>query len=114
MTWIFLSLAIVFEVGWAIAMKLSSGLTRPGSAAATILMYLLSLVFLALAVRRLDIGLAYALWAGAGAAIIALIGILHFKEPATALKLVSLALVIAGVIGLNLSGAGHRPVPSAP
>jgi small multidrug resistance pump len=70
-------------------------------------MYFLSLLFLMLAVRKLDLGPAYAIWAGTGAAVIAAAGILYFKEPVSALKLVSMALVIAGVIGLNLAGAGH-------
>lgn len=103
MTYFFLSLAVVFEVGWAIAMKLSKGLTRPGPAAATIVMYLLSVAFLALATRKLDIGVAYALWAGSGAAIIAVIGVLYFKEPASAIKVASLALIILGIAGLNFS-----------
>src|SRR5262245_31224771 len=107
MTILYLLLAIVFEVGWAIAMKLSRGLTRPGPAAATVVMYLLGVVFLALATRKLDIGVAYALWAGSGAAVIAVIGILYFKEPATALKLASLGLIVLGIVGLQIAGGGH-------
>jgi small multidrug resistance pump len=66
-------------------------------------MYLLSVLFLSLATRKLDIGVAYALWAGSGAALIAVIGILYFKEPATAMKLASLGLIILGIAGLRFS-----------
>ena len=103
MTYVYLVLAIVLEVGWAVAMKVSNGLTRPLPAAACLVMYILSLVFLSLAVRRLDISVAYALWAGSGAAIIAVIGVLYFKDALTPLRAVSLLLVVAGVVGLNLS-----------
>lgn len=107
MTPLWLALAIVFEVGWAIAMKRSEGFTRVGPAAATVVMYLLSVVFLALAVRRMEIGVAYAIWAGSGVALIALIGVLHFREPVTALKVVSIALILLGILGLHLSRATH-------
>jgi multidrug transporter EmrE-like cation transporter len=103
MTLLYLTLAILAETGWALAMKLSEGLTRPAPTAATAILYLLSLVFLAQATRRLEVGTAYALWAGAGAALIATAGILWFKEPATPAKLISLALVIAGIAGLGLT-----------
>jgi len=114
MTYFFLALAIVFEVAWAISMKLSSGFTRASFAIATIVAYLLSVVFLAFATKKLDIGVAYAIWAGAGVAIIALIGMTYFKEPVNALKLASLALIVAGIIGLQLSGAAHAPLPVVP
>jgi quaternary ammonium compound-resistance protein SugE len=105
MTYLYLSLAILAESGWAIAMKLSDGLRRPLPTAATAALYLLSLVLLALAVRRLEIGVAYAIWAGAGAAIIAAAGIVYFGEPANAGKIVSVALIIAGIVGLRFSAA---------
>lgn len=103
MSYLWLALAIVFEVGWAIGMKVSMGFTRPLPSAVTLILYVLSLAALTMATRKLDVGPAYAIWAGLGAALIAGIGIAWFKEPITAGKLVSLALVIAGVIGLNLS-----------
>lgn len=107
MTYFYLVLAIVFEVGWALGLKVSDGFARPAAAVATCVMYVLSLVFLMMAVRRLDVGPAYAIWAGTGAAMIAVAGIVWFREPVSALKVVSLVLVIAGVVGLNLAGAGH-------
>jgi small multidrug resistance pump len=105
MTLLFLVLAIICEAGWATSMKLSQGFTRPAPAAAMLTFYLLSLLFLTLAARRLDLSVAYALWVGAGMALIAIIGIVYFKEPVTAVKMTSLALIAAGVIGLRLSGA---------
>ena len=107
MTYLWLALAVIFEVGWAISMKLSDGLARLGYTIATIVMYLLSVVFLALATKKMDLGLAYAVWAGCGVAMIAIIGMVYFKEPVTALKLVSLGLVLAGVVGLNIATGGH-------
>lgn len=107
MTYLWLGLAIVFEVGWAVAMKMSEGFTRIVPTAATVVMYLLSVVFLALATKKLDVGVGYAMWAGSGVALIAVVGVLHFKEPVTAMKVVSLLLIIAGVVGLQVSTGGH-------
>ncbi len=117
-TWLWLILAILFEVAWALCLKASQGFTRVPFAIATIITYALSLVFLMLAVKKLDVGTTYAIWAGTGAALIAIAGIVLFKEPASAIKIVSLALVIAGVVGLNLSenhtGAPNPPVSASP
>lgn len=113
MTYLWLALAVVFEVGWAIGLKLAmvprTALERGLVYGATGLAYVLSVVFLALAVRRMDIGAAYATWAGCGVAMIAVIGVLYFKEPMTVVKGVSLVLVVVGVVGLNLSGVAHGP-----
>lgn len=107
MPYAWLLLAIVFEVGWALAMKLSQGLTRPGPTIATIVMYILSVVFLSRATRSMDVGVAYALWAGTGVACIAVAGMLWFKEPMTPLRACSLGAIVLGVVGLSLAGAGH-------
>ena len=107
MTLIYLLLAIIFEVGWATGMKLSHGLSRPGPTAFTVVAYILSLVFLALATRKLDVGVAYSIWAGMGAATIAVIGVLYFREPMTAVKAASIGLIVLGVVGLQLTGPGH-------
>lgn len=116
MHWLYLIIAIFFEVGWAISMKKSHGLTNIPWTIAFGVMYLLSAAFLALATKTLDIGLAYALWAGVGMALIATFGIVFLKEPATVLRIVSLALVLVGVVGLKVSagaGAGKAEVPVA-
>lgn len=111
MLYLWLALAIVFEAGWAIAMKVSEGLTKPWPTVATVVMYVLSVVFLSFATKRMDVGTAYAIWAGSGAAIIALIGIWWFKEPASALKLGSLGVVVVGIVGLNIAAAGSPTGP---
>lgn len=107
MTILYLALAIVFEVGWALCMKKSEGFTRAGYVAATIAMYLLSVVFLALASKKMEIGVAYALWAGTGVALIAVGGMWLFNESASAIKLVSIGLILIGIVGLQLAGGGH-------
>ncbi len=107
MVYFWLAIAIVFEVGWAVAMKMSHGFARLGPALATIVMYLLSVVFLALAAKRMDIGVCYAIWAGMGAALIGVIGMAYFREPVTAIKIGSLALVVIGIVGLQVSAGGH-------
>lgn len=84
-------------------MKKSEGLTKPGWVVVFAVTYLLSAAFLALATRKLDVGLAYAIWAGCGMAIIAVVGMLFLGESASPLRVISLALVLVGVVGLKLS-----------
>jgi small multidrug resistance pump len=69
--------------------------------------YTLSFGMLTLALKRIEVSVAYAVWSGVGTAFIATIGVLWFKEPVTAMKLISLGLIIIGVVGLNLSGGAH-------
>lgn len=107
MEWLFLLLAIVFENAGTVSMKLSQGLTKLLPSILIPVFYIPSFLLLSLALRKIDVSLAYALWSGIGTASIALIGILYFREPASALKLVSLGLIIIGAVGLNLSGRGH-------
>jgi small multidrug resistance pump len=107
MTWLYLVLAILLEVSGTTCMKLSEGFTRLVPSILLIVFYTLSFGMLTLALKKLDVSVAYAVWSGVGTALIATIGVLWFKEPATALKLISLALIIAGVVGLNLSGGAH-------
>jgi small multidrug resistance pump len=105
MAWVYLIFAILAEVAGTTSMKLSEGFTRTAPSAFIFVFYGLSLALLTLALKRLDVSLSYAIWSGLGTALIAAIGILWFREPVTLLKLVSLALIVAGVIGLNLGGA---------
>lgn len=107
MSWIYLCLAIVFEVSGTTSMKLSQGFANIVPSISMIVFYALSLSFLTLAVKTIDVGVAYATWTGLGTALIATIGIVWFKEPATALKLISLSLIIIGAISLNQSSANH-------
>jgi small multidrug resistance pump len=104
-TFLALAGAIVLEICGTTALKASDGLSRLGFSALVVVFYLGSFACLALALKRLEVGIAYAIWSGLGTAAIALIGVLVFDEQVSALKLVSLALVIAGVVGLNLAQA---------
>jgi len=107
MTWLYLALAIVLEISGTTCMKLSEGFTRIVPSILLFVFYILSFGMLTLALKRIDVSVAYAIWSGVGTALIATIGVLWFKEPATAIKLVSLGLIILGVVGLNLSGGTH-------
>ncbi|MGA9141191.1 MAG: multidrug efflux SMR transporter [Methanocella sp.] len=105
--WAFLLGAILFEVAGTTCMKLSDGFSKLLPTAGVIVFYLLSLSMLTLTLKKIDVSVAYAIWSGVGTALIACIGILYFKEPATAIKLASISLIIAGVVGLNLGGGAH-------
>jgi small multidrug resistance pump len=100
-----LSIAIASEVAGTVALKYTDGFTRIGPSALVVAGYGISFWMLALVLKELPIGLTYAVWAAVGTALIAAIGIVAFGEPANTLKLLSLALIIAGVVGLNLEGA---------
>ena len=102
---ILLAIAILAEVAGTVALKYTDGFTNLGPSALVVAGYGLSFWMLALVLRDLPIGLTYAVWAAVGTALIAAIGIVAFGEPATTLKLLSLALIIAGTIGLNLAGS---------
>jgi len=107
MPWLYLVLAILLEVSGTTCMKLSQGFTKVVPSILLFVFYTLSLGMLTLALKRIDVSVAYAVWSGVGTALIATIGVLWFKEPATAFKLISIALIIVGVVGLNLSGGAH-------
>src|SRR3954468_24798615 len=103
---VILSFAIVSEVAATIALRFSDGFSRPGPVAIVVIGYGISFWLLALVLREMSIGATYAVWSAVGTALIAAIGVFAFGEPATALKLASLGLIILGVVGLNLAG-GH-------
>jgi len=104
MPWVILIVAALFEVGWAIGLKFTDGFTRLWPSVWTAAAIVASMILLAVAARTLPIGTAYAMWTGIGAAGTAVLGMWLFGEPATAGRLVSLALVVAGVVGLKLAG----------
>lgn len=107
MTWLYLVLAILLEVSGTTCMKLSQGFTRTVPSILLFVFYILSFGMLTLALKKIEVSVAYAVWSGVGTALIATIGVLWFKEPATAMKLISIGLIILGVVGLNLSGGAH-------
>jgi len=100
-----LTIAIASEVAATICLRYSHGFSEPLPSASVVAGYALSFFLLSLVLKELSVGTTYAIWAGAGTAAIAVIGIVALGEPATALKLAPLALIIAGVVGLQLSGA---------
>jgi len=100
--WVYLGLASLFEIGWAIGLKLSDGLSRPRIATATIVAMVLAVVLLAQAQRTLPIGTAYAVWTGIGACGTAILGMVLFNEPHDAARILCLALIVAGIVGLKV------------
>ena len=104
MSWWIVLCAGLFEVAWAVGLKYSAGFTRPWPSLATLLALLVSLWLLSLALRHLPLGTAYAVWVGIGVLGSALLGVLLFGETRTPLRLFSLGLIIAGVVGLKMAG----------
>ena len=104
MHWLYLSLAILFEVGGTVSLKMSNGFSVLGPSVVVVVFYGISILFLALALKTMDVGTAYAVWAGLGTALVVIVGIFYFDESATILKLVFLGMIIAGVVGLHLAG----------
>lgn len=103
MHWFLLFLASAFEIVWASGLKLTHGFTRPLASTVVIGAMIASMVLLALAVRGLPIGTAYAVWTGVGAAGTAVFGIFVLHEAASPVRLLCLGLIVAGVVGLKLS-----------
>lgn len=102
MAWIYVVIAGLFEIGWAIGLKQSEGFSKPLPTVLTIAAMITSIVLLALGLRTLPVGTAYAVWTGIGAAGTVIVGMLLFNEPVEVLRLVCIGLIIAGVIGLRL------------
>jgi small multidrug resistance pump len=102
-----LTTAILLEVSGTVSMKLSGGFSKLIPSVLIFVFYAASFAVLTMALKKIDVSVAYAVWAGVGTALIAIIGVLYFKEPATLMKGVSILLIIAGVVGLNLSGTKH-------
>jgi quaternary ammonium compound-resistance protein SugE len=103
MAWLLLVIAGMLEIGWAIGLKYADGFTRLVPSLWTLAGLTASMVLLAAAARSLPIGTAYAVWTGIGTAGTALLGIWLFREPASAVRLFCIALIIAGVLGLKLT-----------
>ena len=101
--WWLLSVAILFEICGTVCMRLSEGFTRATPSVLIFLFYALSFALNTYVIKVLGLSVVYAVWSGVGTAITAAIGILYFKEPATALKLASIGLVVIGVLGVHAS-----------
>ena len=103
MPWIILVLAGLFEVGWAIGLKYTDGFTRTLPTIATVAAMAISLWLLGIAMKSLPVGTAYAIWVGVGAVGTVILGIVLFNEPVNPMRLVSVGLIVAGLIGLKLA-----------
>lgn len=103
MGWLYLLVAGLFEVAWAIGLKYTEGFTRLWPSVGTVVAVVASMVFLAQAVRTLPIGTAYAVWTGIGTVGTAILGMLYLGEPRDAIRVVSIALIVLGVAGLRFA-----------
>ena len=101
MPWILLTLAGIFEIGWAIGLKYTDGFTKPMPTVLTAGSMVISIVLLGLAVKTLPMGTAYAIWTGIGTVGTVILGIILFAEPVTAMRIGCIALIVAGILGLK-------------
>jgi len=105
MSWIILFFAGLFEVGWAVGLKYTDGFSRPLPTALTVAAMAVSLGLLGLAMKELPLGTAYAIWTGVGAVGTVIAGIILFGESMALVRLVSVALIVCGLIGLKVSAS---------
>jgi quaternary ammonium compound-resistance protein SugE len=103
MAWLILLLAGLLEVGWAIGLKYTEGFTRPLPTISTVAAMVASVWLLGIAMKTLPVGTAYSVWVGVGAAGTVILGIVLLDEPANAARLASVAVIIAGIVGLKLA-----------
>ena len=103
MAWLILFLAGLFEVGWAVGLKYTDGFTRLWPTLATAVSMAISLWLLGIAMKSLPLGTSYAVWVGVGTVGTVILGIVLFNEPVNALRLISVGLILAGIIGLKLA-----------
>ena len=105
MNWAILVVAGLFEIGWAIGLKYTEGFTRLLPSVLTVLAMIISLGLLGIAMKTLPVGTAYSVWVGVGAVGTVILGIVLLGEPASAARMISVALILAGIVGLKLSTA---------
>ena len=103
MSWLLLIVAGLLEVGWAIGLKYTEGFTRVWPSIGTTLAMVVSIVLLGIAMKSLPVGTAYAVWVGVGAVGTVILGIVLFGEPAGAVRIASVVLIVAGIVGLKLA-----------
>lgn len=103
MNWAILILAGLFEIGWAIGLKYTQAFTRLWLTVGTVLAMIVSLGLLGVAMKGLPVGTAYSVWVGVGAVGTVILGIVLLGEPATLPRIISIALILAGIVGLKLS-----------
>jgi quaternary ammonium compound-resistance protein SugE len=105
MPWLVLMVAGMLEIGWAVGLKYTEGFTRLWPTAATAAALIASMALLGVALQRLPLGTAYAVWTGIGTVGTAALGILLFHEPATPIRLICIGLIVAGILGLKLESS---------
>lgn len=103
MAWVVLFVAGLLEIAWAVGLKYTEGFTRLWPSVATAIAMIASMGLLGVALRTLPLGTAYAIWTGIGSVGTAMLGIVLFREPATAMRLVCIALIVAGIVGLKIT-----------
>ena len=102
MPWVVLTVAGLFEIGWAVGLKYSDGFSKPLPSMLTVVAMAFSLWLLAVAMKTIPVGTAYAVWTGIGAVGVAILGMVLFGESREILRVACLFLIIAGIIGLKL------------
>jgi quaternary ammonium compound-resistance protein SugE len=102
MAWVYLAIAGLFEMGWAIGLKYTEGFTRPMPTVLTVIAMIISVALLGVALRDLPVGTGYAVWTGIGTVGTALLGMYLFGDPATSARLACIGLIVAGIIGLKV------------
>ena len=102
MAWIYLTVAGLFEIGWAIGLKYSDGFSKPVPSLITVAAMAMSIWLLSVAMKTIPVGTAYAVWTGIGAVGVAILGMILFGESREILRITCLFLIIAGIIGLKL------------
>lgn len=107
MAWVYLFIAGIFEIIWAIGLKYTNGFTRMWPSVVTVIGMIISFYYLSQATKVLPIGTAYTIWTGIGAAGAVILGIILFGEPKTLLRLMFLAFVITGIIGLKVTAGSQ-------
>lgn len=103
MAWVILVVSGVLEAGWALSLKASDGFTKLVPSVMFVVLLVASMAGLAVALKSLPVGVAYAVWTGIGASVTAVVAVSMFDEPMGVIKIVSLVLIVAGIVGLNIS-----------
>ena len=104
MAWVYLFIAGLFEIGWAIGLKYTDGYTKLMPTVLTICAMIASVITLGWALKEIPIGTGYAVWTGIGTVGTAILGIILFAEPATAIRLACIGLIVTGIVGLKVVG----------
>lgn len=105
MSWLYLLIAGIFEITWAVGLKLSNGFTHPVSSAVTIIGMIACYYFLAISLKEIPLGTAYAVWTGIGTVGTIILGIILFKEPVSLMRFLCIGLIICGITGLKILAA---------